>query len=78
MSTATQAGVSALSPFKHEPYADFTKADNKSAMEAALAAVRAELGKDYPLWIDGQKVTTMMKKSRPGSGRIQPLLTRRQ
>ncbi len=58
MSTATQTGNRALSPFKNEPYADFTKPETKSAMEAALAKVRAELGREYALLIDGERVKT--------------------
>ena len=41
--------MSSLSEFKNEPLADFTKPENKSAMEAALQKVQQELGRDYPL-----------------------------
>ncbi len=41
--------------FKNEPFTDFTKSANKKAMEKALAKVRAELGKEYPVVIGGEK-----------------------
>ncbi len=43
MATAT------LSEFRNEPYADFSLPENRRAMEAALAQVRAEFGREYPL-----------------------------
>lgn len=46
-------------PYKHEPFTDFTIAENKQAMEEALKKVEAEvLGADYPLIINGERVTT--------------------
>ncbi|MEO8026509.1 MAG: aldehyde dehydrogenase family protein, partial [Bryobacteraceae bacterium] len=59
MSTATSLERGAALPaFKNEPYADFTKPETKAAMEAALAKARAELGKDYELLIDGERIKT--------------------
>ena len=46
-----------LPEFKNEPLTDFSKAENKSAMEAALHKVQAELGREYPLVIGGQRIT---------------------
>jgi 1-pyrroline-5-carboxylate dehydrogenase len=46
-----------LSEFKNEPLTDFTKPENKSAMEAALQKVRAEFGREYPLVIGGERIT---------------------
>jgi len=47
--------------FKNEPIRDFLKAENRSAMEHALKKVAAELGKEYPLIIGGEKVFTTEK-----------------
>jgi len=47
--------------FTNEPFVDFTKAENKAAMEAALKKVAGELGHEYPMYIGGQKVTTAEK-----------------
>lgn len=51
MSTATVA--SALPAFQNEPYADYTKPEVQAAATAALAKVRGDLGRGYPLWING-------------------------
>lgn len=47
--------------FKNEPFTDFTKPANKKAMEKALTKVRAELGKEHPIVIGGEKITTTEK-----------------
>ncbi|MGD0577378.1 MAG: aldehyde dehydrogenase family protein, partial [Bryobacteraceae bacterium] len=44
--------------FSNEPYADFSKPENAAAMRAALATVRAEFGREYPLHIGGQTIRT--------------------
>src|SRR5438445_12337997 len=46
-----------LTEFKNEPLTDFSKPENKSAMEAALKKVRAEFGREYPLVIGGDRIT---------------------
>ncbi|MBP3040840.1 L-glutamate gamma-semialdehyde dehydrogenase [Bacillaceae bacterium Marseille-Q3522] len=45
-------------PFKHEPLTDFQIEANHKAFAAALKQVESELGKDYPLVINGEKVFT--------------------
>src|SRR5437899_3737242 len=45
-----------LTEFKNEPLTDFSKPENKSAMEAALKKVRAEFGREYPLVIGGERL----------------------
>jgi 1-pyrroline-5-carboxylate dehydrogenase len=52
MATAT------LTEFRNEPYSDFSAPDNRRAMEAALAKVRSEFGREYQLRIDGQWIAT--------------------
>jgi 1-pyrroline-5-carboxylate dehydrogenase len=47
-----------MKPFKNEALTDFTKHSNKKAFEKALAAVKSELGKEYPLLINGEHITT--------------------
>src|SRR5260370_24290137 len=49
--------------FANEPFVDFGKPENRKAMEDALRKVGAELGREYPLYIAGQKVTTTEKKT---------------
>jgi 1-pyrroline-5-carboxylate dehydrogenase len=43
--------------FRNEPLTDFSKTDNKAAMEAALEKVKGEFGREYPLVIGGQRIT---------------------
>lgn len=45
-------------PYKHEPFTDFTVPENKTLMEEALKKVEGELGQEYPLIINGERITT--------------------
>jgi 1-pyrroline-5-carboxylate dehydrogenase len=47
-----------LTPFVNEPFIDFTVAENKRAMEAALADVESMLGREYDLVIGGKRLRT--------------------
>ena len=51
-----------VTEFTNEPFIDFSNAENRKRMEAALAKVKAEFGHEYPMWIAGQKVITTGKK----------------
>ncbi|HEV2884652.1 MAG TPA: aldehyde dehydrogenase family protein, partial [Pyrinomonadaceae bacterium] len=44
--------------FRNEPFTDFSKAENADAMRAALAKVKSELGREYPLVIGGKRIET--------------------
>ena len=48
-------------PFKNEPTADFARASQRRSMQEALEQVKRELGRAYPLWIDGQAVESPEK-----------------
>ncbi len=50
-----------IAPFVNERVKDFSDASDKAAMEAALASVRRECGKAYPLVIGGRRVETEKK-----------------
>ena len=52
MATAT------LSQFRNEPVADFSQPANRQAMEAALKKVRSEFGREYPLRIGHESIST--------------------
>src|SRR5258707_6275246 len=56
--SAAALDVFALPAFRNEPYTDFSQPRNSAAMEAALAKVRGELGREYPLLIAGRSITT--------------------
>lgn len=47
-----------VSPFQNEPFVDFSKPENKQAMETALAKIKSELGRDIPLHIGKDRITT--------------------
>ena len=47
--------------FVNEAFVDFSKAENRSAMEAALKKVASEFGKEYPMYIGGKAVITTAK-----------------
>ena len=46
-----------LPPFSPEAYVDFNQDEPHRKMVAALDQVRAELGKNYPLWINGEALS---------------------
>ena len=45
-----------LDEFKNEPFTDYSAPENKQAMEDAIEKVRGELGKEYPVIINGEKI----------------------
>ena len=47
--------------FRNEPLTDFSKEDNARAMRDALEKVKSDLGREYPLVIDGQRIKTESK-----------------
>jgi 1-pyrroline-5-carboxylate dehydrogenase len=47
--------------FQNEPFIDFSTPENRKATEAALAQVKGMLGREYPLVIGGEKITTAEK-----------------
>src|SRR5919112_6755283 len=44
--------------FRNEPFTDFTKEENAQAMRDAIKKVQSELGREYPLVIGGERITT--------------------
>jgi len=55
---AGTAETGGLPPFENEPHADFSRSENRHAMDKALATIRGSLGREYPLLIDGEHVST--------------------
>ena len=47
--------------FRNEPFIDFSQPDNRKAMEEALVQVKGMFGREYPLTIGGQRITTTEK-----------------
>jgi len=52
-----------VSEFTNEPFVDFSKAENRKAMEEALKKVAAEFGREYAMYIGGKRVTTSEKRA---------------
>lgn len=46
-----------LDEFKNEPFLDYSKPENAEAMNAAIEKVRGELGREYPIVINGEKIS---------------------
>jgi 1-pyrroline-5-carboxylate dehydrogenase len=49
--------MSTLPEFRNEPLTDFSNPENQSAAEAALAKVSAEIGREHPIVIGGERIT---------------------
>ncbi len=61
MATAEQ--IVHVSEFTNEPFVDFSQPENRQRMEGALKNVAAEFGREYPMWLGGQKVITAEKRT---------------
>jgi 1-pyrroline-5-carboxylate dehydrogenase len=46
-----------LDEFRNEPFTDFSRPENAEAMRAAIEKVRSELGREYPVVINDEKIT---------------------
>src|SRR5450755_2143114 len=58
---ATAESKVQISEFTNEPFVDFSKPENKQAMEAALKKAESEFGREYPMWIAGKQIVTTAK-----------------
>ncbi|SKA63744.1 proline dehydrogenase family protein [Desulfobaculum bizertense] len=47
-----------LGPFRNEPMIDFAKPEGRKEFPEAIARIRKDLGKTYPLFINGKDVST--------------------
>lgn len=50
-----------LDEFKNEPFTDYSKPENAEAMKAAIEKVRGELGAEYPVIVNGEKISLNKK-----------------
>src|ERR1700732_126769 len=60
---ATAESKPQASEFVNEPFLDFSRPENRKRMEEALAKVAGEFGREYAMYIGGQKVITTEKKA---------------
>jgi 1-pyrroline-5-carboxylate dehydrogenase len=56
--TLTLPDATTRGPFVNEPFTDFKDPVHRAAFAAALASVKAQLGRTYPLVIGGQEIVT--------------------
>jgi 1-pyrroline-5-carboxylate dehydrogenase len=58
-----------LPPFRNEPYNDFSQPENRQAQQAAIDQVRSQLGREYPLLIGGERITTgdLLRSTNPSN-----------
>jgi 1-pyrroline-5-carboxylate dehydrogenase len=63
-----------LSQFRNEPTADFSLSANRQAMQDALAKVRSEFGREYPLRISGECISTGDKLVSVNPSKIQEVV----
>ncbi len=47
--------------FRNEPFTDYTKPENAEAMRLAIEKVRSELGQEYAMVINGEKISLPSK-----------------
>ncbi|RBW69072.1 L-glutamate gamma-semialdehyde dehydrogenase [Bacillus taeanensis] len=47
-----------LTPYKHEPFTDFSLEENQKIFQEALREVEGQLGKDYDLVVGGERIST--------------------
>src|SRR5437899_12043948 len=52
-----------VSEFTNVAFIDFSKPDKRKRMEDALKKVKSEFGREYPMWLGSQKVTTNEKRT---------------
>jgi 1-pyrroline-5-carboxylate dehydrogenase len=58
---ATAETTLRVGDFVNEAFVDFSRPENKAAMEAALKKVAGKFGREYPMYIGGEKVFTTAK-----------------
>ncbi|MCU0239029.1 MAG: L-glutamate gamma-semialdehyde dehydrogenase [Pyrinomonadaceae bacterium] len=58
-----------LDEFRNEPFTDYSKPENAQAMKDAIAQVQSELGREYPIIINGEKIMLDSKFSSVNPGK---------
>jgi 1-pyrroline-5-carboxylate dehydrogenase len=61
-------------PYANEPFTNFAQEDNVKAMQAAIAKVKGELGREYPLYIGAEKVMTEAKITSINPGNVDEVI----
>ncbi|MBS4028587.1 MAG: L-glutamate gamma-semialdehyde dehydrogenase [Ignavibacteriales bacterium] len=50
-----------ITPFKNEPFIDYSNPNNRKKQEAAIQKIQSSLGKEFPIIIGGEKIFTKEK-----------------
>lgn len=61
-------------PYANEPFTNFALEDNLKAMQDAIAKVKGELGREYPLYIGSEKVRTEAKITSINPGNVDEVI----
>ncbi|NBD23357.1 L-glutamate gamma-semialdehyde dehydrogenase [Paenibacillus glycinis] len=64
----------AVKPYANEPFTDFGKQENIDAMQAAIAKVKSEFGRSYPLRVGGRKIETEAKITSINPGNVDEVI----
>lgn len=65
---------SMLTPYKHEPFTDFSIESNRKRLESELEKIERKLGGTYDLLIDGEKVLTEEKITSINPGKKEEII----
>ncbi len=71
---ATAEVVVERGEFRNEPFTDYSKQENRSGMLAALAKVKSQFGREYPLIIGKERITAGKKLSSSNPSRPSELI----
>src|SRR4051794_14475069 len=58
-----------LDEFRNEPFTDFALPENAAAMKQALEHVRGQLGREYPIVINGEHISLDSKFNSTNPGK---------
>ena len=58
---AEKSGLASIPEFKNEPFTDFSKPENRQAMQEAIEKVRSQLGREYDIVIGGERIRAAEK-----------------
>ncbi|MBO7742575.1 L-glutamate gamma-semialdehyde dehydrogenase [Paenibacillus sp. MWE-103] len=70
----TTTPINEIKPYANEPFTDFGKPENVEAMKEAIAKVKSELGRNYPLKVGGQKIETEAKITSVNPGNVDEVI----
>ncbi|MFC4810315.1 L-glutamate gamma-semialdehyde dehydrogenase [Paenibacillus sp. GCM10023250] len=70
----TTMPINEIKPYANEPFTDFGKPENVEAMKEAIAKIKSDLGRNYPLNVGGQKIETEAKMTSINPGNVDEVI----